>query len=64
MTKNNEIEKIYQQWYNRLPYRKQKYMDAYNDRETTTQEFRKKKRQLGKTLHRHQKYVDISKKNR
>lgn len=62
MTKNVTLEEIYQQWYKSLSYKKKKFMDAYNERATTASEFRKKKRALGKTLHKHQKYIDISKK--
>ena len=57
-----QIEEVYQKWYDSLSYGKKKFMDAYNERETSVKEFRKKKRMLGKTLHKNQKYIDISKK--
>ncbi len=64
MVKNTDVQNIYDQWYNSLSYKKKKFMDSYNERETTVKEFRKKKRELGKTLHKKQKYIDISKNKR
>ena len=56
----NQINEIYKEWYNSLSYGKKKFMDSYNERQTSVKEFRKKKRGLGKTLHKNQKYIDIS----
>ena len=61
MVNFKQAEEVYQKWYDSLSYGKKKFMDSYNDRDTTVKEFRKKKRMLGKTLHKKQKYIDISK---
>lgn len=58
---SKEYMQKYMAWYSTLSKSKQKSLENCNDRETSVREFRKKKRALGKTLHKNQKYVDISK---
>jgi len=61
MQKDQDIKEIYSKWYDSLSNKNKKFMDSYNERSTTAAEFRRKKRLLGKTNYKNQKYIDINK---
>lgn len=54
MLNYKQSKDLYDKWYATLSKGKKRFMDSYNDRATTASEFRKKKSELHKPLHKKQ----------
>ena len=54
MLNYKQSKELYEQWYSGLSKGKKRFMDSYNERATTVKEFRKKKSDLHKPLHKRQ----------